>query len=250
MMRSFNAVTVQVVFQRDLIRFFREKTRIAGALIQPLIFWLVIGRGMSGITRVNYNAYFFPGVLIMIVLFSSIFTTMSVIEDKQNGFLQGVMVGPGSRGAMVLGKCFGSATIGMIQALAFALLAPWAGFSIAAGDAVMLFAMLYLASIALCATGFCIAWMVQTTQAYHVLMSIVLMPAWIVSGAIFPLPNQGLAGALAQLNPLTHFLNIVRATLLHQAIPRLSFAMALAFFLAMYSLATLVAYKAPSPRKT
>ena len=106
-----------MLVRRDVKRFVREKSRVAGALLQPLIFWLVIGSGMSGTfvlpsaRGMNYLEYFFPGVLVMVVLFTAIFTTMSVIEDRHSGFLQAVLVAPGSRASVVLGKCLGSATV-------------------------------------------------------------------------------------------------------------------------------------------
>src|SRR6185436_17519936 len=115
--------TISVLVRRDLTRFVREKTRVAGALLQPLLFWLMIGSGMAstfvlpGARSVGYLEYFYPGVLVMVVLFTAIFTTMSVIEDRHSGFLQAVLVAPGSRAALVIGKCLGAATVAFVQGL-------------------------------------------------------------------------------------------------------------------------------------
>jgi len=128
---------ISVLWRRDLVLFTRQKSRIAGTLIQPILFWLAIGSGMAPTFRlgsggIGYMGYFFPGTLVMLVLFSSIFATMSVIEDRHQGFLQGVLVAPGSRASVVLGKSLASTTVALIQAALFVLLAPFAGFPLGA----------------------------------------------------------------------------------------------------------------------
>ncbi|HET8539421.1 MAG TPA: ABC transporter permease, partial [Anaeromyxobacter sp.] len=109
---AYDAATVRVLARRDLVRFFRQPSRLVGALGQPVIFWAMIGGGLSGTFRmpgadVPYLAYFFPGVVLMVVLFAAIFTTASVIEDRHRGFLQAVQAGPGSRAALAAGKTLG-----------------------------------------------------------------------------------------------------------------------------------------------
>ena len=109
-------------------------SRVVGALVQPLIFWLVIGAGMAaqfrmpGADGVGYVQYFYPGIVMLVVLFTSIFTTMSVIEDRHKGFLQAVLVAPASRAALVLGKTLGGVAIALVQAAILLALAPLAGF--------------------------------------------------------------------------------------------------------------------------
>ncbi|MFI5307496.1 MAG: ABC transporter permease, partial [Polyangiales bacterium] len=113
--------TIAVLVRRDTTRFVREKSRVVGALLQPLIFWLVIGSGMSSTfvlpsaRGLHYLEYFYPGVVVMVVLFTAIFTTMTVIEDRHSGFLQAVLAAPGSRASVVLGKCLGAATVALCQ---------------------------------------------------------------------------------------------------------------------------------------
>ena len=129
-----NVATVGVLVSRDLRRFFRQLSRVVGALVQPLIFWLVIGSGMAssfrmpGAEGVGYVQYFYPGIVMLVVLFTSIFTTMSVIEDRHKGFLQAVFVAPASRAALVLGKTLGGVAIALRQAAIFLAPAPLAGF--------------------------------------------------------------------------------------------------------------------------
>lgn len=222
-----DARVVSVLWRRDLILFFRQKSRIAGTLIQPLLFWIAIGSGMSPTFRlgadggVSYMAYFFPGTVLLLVLFSSIFATMSVIEDRHQGFLQGVLVSPGSRAAVVFGKALGSTTVALIQAALFLLLAPVAGFSLGSMSWGPLVAALALTSLSLAALGFTIAWWLDSTQGYHVVMSLVLFPAWILSGAMFP--PEGLPPvmrAIVRWNPMSYSVSAIRRALYGGVLPR------------------------------
>ena len=218
--------TIRVLVQRDLLRFFREKSRVVGALLQPLIFWLVIGSGMSSTFRlpgaegVDYLEYFYPGVLIMVVLFTAIFTTMSVIEDRHSGFLQGVLVAPGSRAAVVLGKCFGSAAVALSQGALFLLLMPLAGFQLAHVLWWPLLCGLVLTCLSLCSLGFAVAWWLDSTAGYHVVMSLLLLPLWILSGAMFPARSGTLLGAIVSANPMSYAVSAVRRGLYGAALPQ------------------------------
>jgi daunorubicin resistance ABC transporter membrane protein len=217
--------TIRVLVQRDLVRFFREKTRVIGALAQPLIFWLVIGSGMSstfrlpGSAQVDYLEYFYPGVLVMVVLFSAIFTTMSVIEDRHSGFLQAVLVAPGSRVSVVLGKCLGSSAVALAQGSLFLLLAPLAGFSFANFAWLPLILSLVLTCLALCSAGFAVAWWLDSTSGYHVVMSLLLLPLWILSGAMFPSRSNGVLAAITAGNPMSYAVAAVRRGLYGGALP-------------------------------
>ena len=114
---------------RELVRFFRQPNRVFGAVGQPLVFWVLFGAGLGPSFRapgaaegVSYREYFFPGTVVLIVLFTAIFTTISIIEDRREGFLQSVLVAPIPRWSMVLGKVLGGAAIAMFQGFVFLLL--------------------------------------------------------------------------------------------------------------------------------
>jgi ABC-2 type transport system permease protein len=217
--------TIGVLWRRDLTRFAREKSRVVGALVQPLIFWFVIGSGMSstfrlpGAREVGYVEYFFPGVVIMVVLFTAIFATMSVIEDRHSGFLQAVLTAPGSRTSVVIGKCAGAASVAMVQGGLFLLLAPLAGYSLGAIDWPALLAGLTLMSFALCTLGFAVAWWLDSTAGYHVVMSLVLLPLGILSGAMFPAPGGGWIRWVERLNPMSYGVSVVRRALYSGELP-------------------------------
>lgn len=210
---------MRVLWRRDLLRFWRQPSRLVGALGQPIIFWAVIGSGMGGTfalgdSGVSYLSYFYPGVVLMVSLFASIFASVSVIEDRHQGFLQAVLAGPGSRTALVLGKCLGSTSVALLQIGAFVALAPLAGF--AYGD--IAWPSLLLAttatSLALCALGFAVAWGLDNTQAYHAIQMTFLVPLWVVSGAMFPpLGQSGAFAWLMRLNPLAYAVATVRHAL-------------------------------------
>jgi len=215
--------TVAVLWKRELKRVVRQRSRLVGALGQPLIFWVVIGGGFAGTFRlpgsgVGYLEYFFPGVVAMVVLFTSIFGAMSLIEDRREGFLQAVLAGPGSRTSVALGKILGGATVAFLQAAAFALLAPLSGFTLARIAWLPLFAILALSSVGLAALGFALAWIVESTQGYHAVVSLLLVPLWVVSGAMFPATGPVLS-SLMRADPVAYAVDGVRFALYGLAAP-------------------------------
>lgn len=198
---------------RELVRFFRQRTRVTSALGQPILFWIFFGAGLHGSFKapswapigreLSYQEYFFPGVAVMIVLFTSIFSTISIIEDRREGFLQGVLVSPISRWSLVLGKVFGGTALAVIQASVFLALAPFAGMSLSPLIVIGAILWLTLLSIALTSLGFVIAWPSDSTQGFHAIMMIFLMPMWLLSGAFFPAESGWLSWVVAA-NPLTY----------------------------------------------
>jgi ABC-2 type transport system permease protein len=189
--------------ERELVRFFRQGNRVFGALGQPIIFWLLFSEGLRG-NNLDY-AHFFPGTLVMILLFTAIFATISIIEDRNEGFLQSVLVSPAPRWAMVLGKVLGGATIAMIQGLIFlALGAATLHFASSLPEIVLAIVLMAVISVALTALGFTIAWRMDSTHGFHAIMSVFLLPMWLLSGAFFPANGNGWLAWIVRLNPLTY----------------------------------------------
>jgi ABC-2 type transport system permease protein len=203
---------IAALASRELVRFFRQRTRIIGALGQPILFWVLFGAGLQGSFQppawaprsMTYQEYFFPGVAVMIVMFTAIFSTISIIEDRREGFLQGVLVAPISRLAVVLGKLCGGTVLAVLQAGLFLLLAPFLGLSLGLMTAVEVLLFLTLLSFALTALGFLIAWPLDSTQGFHAIMSVFLMPMWLLSGAFFPAGQSGWLSWVISANPLTY----------------------------------------------
>ena len=206
---------------REILRFARQRTRVIGALGQPVIFWVLFGAGLQSSFRLpgaaaiggpSYQEYFLPGVAVMILLFTAIFSTISIIEDRRDGFLQGVLASPAPRLSIVLGKLCGGTVLAVLQAALFVCLSPllrllgmtanlpppfpWTDF-----PAICLF--MALIAFALTALGFLMAWPMKSTQGFHAIMSIFLMPMWLLSGAFFPAPAGWLRIVLLA-NPLSY----------------------------------------------
>ncbi len=199
---------VMTLWQRELIRFWREKGRVLGFVGSPLIFWLVIGSGFGDLR------FFFPGALILTVMFSAVFSTMSLIEDRREGFLLSMLVSPAPRSSMVLGKTLGSATLAWIQGLMFLAFAPVAGVRLSMVGLIEVAAVLYLVSVTLTLLGFLVAWQMDSAQAFHAIINLVLVPLWMVSGSLFTMTKaHGWIRAVMTVNPLTYTVSALRRLL-------------------------------------
>lgn len=206
---------------REVVRFLRQRSRVMSAVGQPIIFWILFGAGLAGSFQaggqagdsVSFQEYFLPGVAVLIVLFTSIFSSISVIQDRNEGFLQGVLVAPVPRASIVLGKVLGGTFLAVMQAVLFVAIAPLMhmvhlapamhlDFSLLSILGGLLF--LTLISIGLCALGYFFAWKIDSIQGYHGVMSVVLLPMWLISGAFFPGDQSPWLSWLMRLNPLTY----------------------------------------------
>jgi len=198
---------------REIVRFYRNRGRVVGVIASPLLFWIVIGSGFGTSFRSNapggqshYLEYFFPGAVTMIVLFTSIFAMMSVIEDRKEGFLLSVLVAPVSRSVIVMGKVLGGSSLAAIQGLVFLAFAPFLhGAHIGLDNIVPIIVTVFLISFALTALGFAIAWRMDSTQGFHAIVNLLLLPLWMLSGALFPLSGaSGWIRAIMEVNPVTY----------------------------------------------
>jgi ABC-2 type transport system permease protein len=227
-------LAVGTLVAREWVRFIRQRNRVVGAIGQPLIFWLLFGVGLgpsfrmpqTGGDSVSYRAYFFPGSLILILLFTAIFATISIIEDRREGFLQSVLVAPIPRWSMVLGKVLGGTLLALAQGIIFLLLGLAAGIRFSPLAAIEIVALLFVVALGLTALGFVIAWRMDSTQGFHAIMSVFLMPMWLLSGAFFPAPawngsadwGQRLLAFVMTINPLTYGVAALRR-LVYEGVP-------------------------------
>ena len=205
---------------REIVRFYRQRSRVVGVIASPLLFWLVIGSGFgtsfrsSGAGGQHYLDYFFPGALIMIVLFTAIFTMMTVIEDRKEGFLLSVLVAPVSRSVIVLGKVLGGATLATLQGLIFLVFAPFLGIHFTLVSFVLTVVVIFLVAFSLTALGFIIAWPMDSTGGFHAVINLFLIPLWLLSGSMFPLAGASIwIRALMRINPLTYGTDALRMLL-------------------------------------
>jgi ABC-2 type transport system permease protein len=203
------------LWQRELVRFWRQKSRVMGVVASPLVFWLLIGYGSNDLGR------FYSGALVLTVMFSAIFSTISIIEDRREGFLLSMMVSPAPRTSLVLGKVLGSATLAWIQGLIFLAFAPLAGVRIDLIELLPIAASIFLISFTLTGLGFVIAWRMNSTSGFHAIMNLLLVPMWMVSGALFPMATaHGWVKAIMWVNPLTYSISLLNSELhLQNAFP-------------------------------
>lgn len=219
------------IWLRDLLRFVRQRSRVVGSLATPVLFWIVLGSGLGrsfsagGESNASggYLEYYFAGTIALIVLFTSIFSTISIIEDRREGFLQGVLASPASRTSIVLGKVLASTTLASLNAGLFLLLAPLAGVTLGAPLAgvaltpwtiVLALAIVGIMAIGLSGLGVIIAWALDSTQGFHAIMNLILVPMWLLSGAFFPASGAAAwVRAVMALNPLTYGVAALRDAL-------------------------------------
>ncbi len=217
-MRSSLLLPVLTLWQREMVRFFRQRDRVVGALATPIVFWLLLGFGLGRSFKApnapeghGYLEYFYAGTLVMILLFTAIFSTISVIEDRREGFLQAVLVAPVGRFAIVLGKILGGTALAFVQGLVFLALAPLLGLHLSAVSLAWLVVVMFLVSFALTGLGFVIAWQMNSTQGFHAIMNLFLIPLWLLSGAVFPSTGTpAWLGWVMRINPLSYGVTALR----------------------------------------
>jgi len=209
------------LWRRELVRFVRQKSRVVGALGTPVVFWVLVGSGLGRSMNLpgpggpmSYLEFSFPGALASILMFTAIFSTISIIEDRREGFMQGVLVAPVSRAAIALGKVLGATTLAVGQACLFMCLGPLAGIrpgALALGASV---AAMILIAFALTSLGFWIAWRMESTQGFHAVMNLCLMPMLVLSGAFFPASGSSkwLQWVIA-VNPMSYAVALLRSAL-------------------------------------
>jgi ABC-2 type transport system permease protein len=207
------------LWQREIVRFYRQKARVVGVIASPLLFWLVLGSGFAhsfstGAGSSDYSSFFFPGAIVMIVLFTAIFSMMSLIQDRNEGFLLSVLAAPVSRSSIVLGKVLGGATLAAIQGIVFLVFCPLVGVHPGLATIALSVSIIVLISFELTALGFAIAWPMDSPQAFHAIVNLILIPLWLLSGSLFPADRaSGWMHFIMLLNPLTYGVDMLRHAL-------------------------------------
>jgi len=205
------------LWMREVRKFLRERSRVVGAFAQPLGFWALLGFGFGGTfqipgaTSVSYLAFLFPGIVALIALFTAIYSTISVVQERQEGFLQAVLVAPVPRWVLVVGSSLGGVSLAMAQAILFLVALPFLGLSPTVAGLALALLGVFLLALSFSSLGLVMAWKVSTTRGYHALMNVVLMPLWLLSSGPFPLEGTPtLLKGLMWLNPVTHGVGLIR----------------------------------------
>jgi len=206
---------------REIVRFFRQPARVVGVIASPLLFWLLLGSGFAHNFGVSNNGlsgqsfgFYFPGSIALIVLFTSIFSMMSLIQDRNEGFLLSVLAAPVSRSSIVLGKVLGGTTLAAVQGIALLVFAPIIGVHLTVATTGLAILVTLMMSFELTALGFAIAWPMDSPQAFHAIVNLILLPMWMLSGSLFPADGaSGWLRMIMHLNPLTYGVDALRNAL-------------------------------------
>ena len=232
------------------------------AIAQPLIFWLLLGGGLNasfnppGVPKgTSYIEYFYPGIIALALLFTAIFATISIVQDRREGFLQGVLVAPVARWVILLGQALGGTTLALFQGALFLLLAPIVGVPLSPFSVLSALGVMLILSFGLTNLGLAIAWRMDSTQGFHAIMNLILIPIWLLSGAFFPVSGVPiLLEWVMKLNPLTYGLAALRRCLYFNApiavegIPQLTLSLLVTglFCVVTYLGAARTAYRRPN----
>ncbi|MEP6461961.1 MAG: ABC transporter permease [Frankiaceae bacterium] len=208
-----------VVWQREMIRFTRDPARMLSALIQPVLFLFVLGSGLSSLVRagtgsVDFRTFLFPGVLATSVLFTAAFAGISMVWDREFGFLREMLVAPVSSTAILTGKCLGGATVATLQSLVILALAGTVGVPYSPVMMVELVGLLFLMAFLITALGLVLAARVKQVQSAMPLVQLIITPLMFLSGALFPL--SGLPtwlNLVTKLNPMTYAVEPLRSVI-------------------------------------
>jgi ABC-2 type transport system permease protein len=219
---------IYIIWYRDILRYWRDRWRLVASLAQPLLFLIVFGSGLSsslGGARafgtaggLSYIQFMYPGIIGMAILFTAIFGAMSIVWDREFGFLKEVLVAPIDRSAVAIGKALGSTTQAMIQGLILLVLAPFVGVKL---SFLMVLAMIPLAAVlafGLSAFGVALASSMKSLQGFQVVMNFLMMPMFFLSGALFPLNNlPGWMTVLTRLDPASYGIDPLRRVVLSES---------------------------------
>jgi len=221
---------VYALWKRELVRFYRSKSRIIGSLGMPFFFLAILGTGLNGVfpigSGLSYLQFMAPGIVGMVLMFGSMFSGITVLMDRQFGFLRETLVAPVSRLSIVAGKSLGGATTAVVQAIIMLGVSMLLGASLQLANLVVLLAFMFLISLMFVAFGVAIASLLDDMHGFQMIMNFIIMPLFFLSGALFPLTSAPAAlQAISMADPLTYGVDGMRYLLLGTS--SISFAVSL-----------------------
>jgi len=217
---------IYIIWYRDLLRYSRDRMRLVASLAQPLLFLLVFGTGLSaslrgvggglgGASSINYVQFIYPGIIGMAVLFTSIFSAMSIVWDREFGFLKEVLVAPIDRSAIAIGKALGGSTQAMVQGMILLFLAPIVGVTLNPLAVLELIPLIFVLAFALTTLGVVLAAGMKSMQGFQAVLNFLMMPIFFLSGALFPLSNlPWWMTTLTRIDPAAYGIDPIRRVIL------------------------------------
>ena len=206
---------VYIIWLRELKKFVRDRSRLLSSIAQPLIWLLLLGTGFGAtfgkVGDLQYIQFMFPGILVMTLLFSSMFSAISIIWDREFGFLKEMLVAPISRTSIALGKAVGGASRSTIQGLIILIFSPLIGINITLTKFLMVVPLMFFISFTISGIGIIIAARMESFEGFNLIINFIIMPMFLLSGAIFPITNlPSWLSVAVNINPLSYGVDIMR----------------------------------------
>ncbi len=247
---------VYVICLREFIKFFREKSRLLGTLARPVLWLFVVGNGMGSLIRpragFSYLQFIFPGMIGMTILFSSIFSSISIVWDREFGFMKEMLVAPISRISIVIGKAISGTLISVAQAIIILVLIPFLGIHITVLQFIEVVAVSLLVSLCVTSLGILIAARLTSFDGFNIIMNFLVMPMLFLSGAMYPVTSMPrVLRQLTLINPLTYGVDAFKHVLLENSTPPLGpeFSLSLDLFVVSGTAIVMLTLAALSFRK-
>jgi len=217
---------IYVICLREFKKFFREKSRLLGTLARPVLWLFVVGNGMSALIRpqvgFSYLQFIFPGMIGMTILFSSIFSSISIVWDREFGFMKEMLVAPISRLSIVIGKAISGTAISVAQAVIILILIPFLGIRLTSLQVAEVVAVSILVAFCITSIGILIAARLTSFDGFNIIMNFLVMPMFFLSGAMYPVSSMPHAlRQLTSINPLTYGIDAFKHVLLRNSTPPL-----------------------------
>ena len=212
---------VYIVWYRDILRFWKDRARLFSSFAMPVLYLVIFGTGIASAFRAggfDYISFMYPGIIAMVVVITSMFSGVTVVFDREFGFLKEVLVAPVSRPAVAVGKVLGGATIASIQGVVMLVFIPFAGVSISVGSAFLLIGLMFVIAMSITSMGLFIASKIKTMEAFQAVMQLLMFPLVFISPVMFPVETlPSWLGVLVKFNPISYGVDCMRQAVLGSA---------------------------------
>jgi len=218
-MRSLHGI--YIMWYRDVLRFWRDRARMLTTLAMPVLYLVIFGTGIASIFKqegFDYIAFMYPGIIAMVVIFGSIMTGVTVVFDREFGFLKEVLVAPISRTSVAVGKALGGATIASVQGVLMLAFIPFAKVDISVSRGFMLVGLMLLLSLTLTSVGLLIASRIRSMEAFQAVMNLLMFPLVFISPIMFPVEQlPAWLGTIVKINPVSYGVDAIRQAVMGSA---------------------------------
>ena len=223
---------IAMIWLRDMNRLWRQRPRLYSAIARALIWLFALGFGLKRsflpIAGLSYEQFVFPGVIAMTIIFSGLLSAISIVYDREFGFLKEVQVAPTPRSTLIIGKCLGGASSTTVQAAIILVFAPLAGVGLTPLNVLAVLGAMFVTALALSSLGIAIAVRITDIENFGTIQNFITLPLYLFSGAVFPTRGvPGWLGTILVLNPLTYGVNAIRGTLLGYNVATVPFDLAI-----------------------